>query len=325
VRFDVVAFTNLSQDHLDFHGSMESYYLSKASLFTPDRAVRGVVCVDDEWGQRLVQESGVPVVSVSSRDDVAADWQVQSSGVDGSAFELIGQDQRLLLRSALPGDFNQLNTAVAALVLLAAGYAGDEIGQALAADPHVPGRMERVLVDDNQSVESTEPPVQGRIPLAVVDFAHTPDAVAAALKALRHNTSGSLIVVLGAGGDRDAGKREAMGAAAAAYADRVVVTDDNPRSEAPADIRAALLRGAVAQDRTAGRSPGRIIEIGDRGAAIRAAVAESGPEDTVVVLGKGHESGQEIAGVVHPFDDRAELRAALIERAAADANRGDAP
>ncbi len=324
VRFDVVAFTNLSQDHLDFHGSMESYYLAKASLFTPERAVRGVVCVDDEWGRRLVRESGVPVVSVSSRQDVAADWLIQSSGPDASAFELIGQERRLSLRSALPGDFNRMNTAVAALVLLAAGYASDVIGQALDADPHVPGRMERVRVEEIHHVESGETSVQDRMPLAVVDFAHTPDAVAAALKALRHNTSGSLIVVLGAGGDRDAGKREAMGAAAAAYADRVVVTDDNPRSEAPADIRAAVLRGAVAQDRTAGRSPGRIIEIGDRGAAIRAAVAQSGPEDTVVVLGKGHESGQEIAGVVHPFDDRSELRAALIEHAAADANPGEA-
>ena len=324
VRFDVVAFTNLSQDHLDFHGSMESYYLAKASLFTPERAVRGVVCVDDEWGRRLVRESGVPVVSVSSRQDVTADWLIQSSGPDASAFELIGKERRLSLRSALPGDFNRMNTAVAALVLLAAGYASDVIGQALDADPHVPGRMERVRVEEIHHVESGETSVQDRMPLAVVDFAHTPDAVAAALKALRHNTSGSLIVVLGAGGDRDAGKREAMGAAAAAYADRVVVTDDNPRSEAPADIRAAVLRGAVAQDRTAGRSPGRIIEIGDRGAAIRAAVAESGPEDTVVVLGKGHESGQEIDGVVQPFDDRAELRAALVERAAADANRGEA-
>ena len=316
VRFDLVAFTNLSQDHLDFHGSMESYYLAKASLFTPDRAAQGVVCVDDEWGQRLVRESGVPVVSVSSRQDVAADWLIQPSGQDGSAFELVGQGQRLSLLSALPGDFNRVNTAVAALVLLAAGYAGDAIGQALAADPHVPGRMERVRVEDVHFVESVQASVQRRMPLAVVDFAHTPDAVAAALKALRHNTSGSLIVVLGAGGDRDPGKREAMGAAAAAYADRVVVTDDNPRSEDPADIRAALLRGAFAHDRTAGRPPGRIIEIGDRGAAIRAAVAQSAAADTVVVLGKGHESGQDIAGVVHPFDDRSELRAALIEHAA---------
>ena len=316
VRYDVAAFTNLSQDHLDFHGSMESYYIAKASLFTPERAARGVVCVDDEWGRRLARESGVPVVSVSSRQDVAADWQIQPSGRHGSSFELIGEGQRLSLRSALPGDFNQVNTAVAALVLMAAGYPGDAIGPALAADPHVPGRMERVVVDDGQGVESVETPLRSRMPMAVVDFAHTPDAVAAALKALRHNTSGLLVAVLGAGGDRDAGKREAMGAAAAAHADRVVVTDDNPRSEDAAEIRAAVLRGAVAQDRSARLLPGRIHEIGDRGAAIRAAVAMSGPGDTVVVLGKGHESGQEIGNVVHPFDDRAELRAALIEHAA---------
>ncbi|MEO8555268.1 MAG: UDP-N-acetylmuramoyl-L-alanyl-D-glutamate--2,6-diaminopimelate ligase [Actinomycetota bacterium] len=313
VRYDVVAFTNLSQDHLDFHGTMESYYLAKASLFTPRTAVRGVVCVDDEWGQRLARESTVPVVTVTSLPDVAADWQVQPAGNDPSAFELVGEGQRLSLRSALPGDFNRVNTAVAALVLLAAGYAGDAIGRALDADPKVPGRMERVLVQGMQVVDHDA--VQNRLPLAVVDFAHTPDAVAAALKALRHNTSGSLIVVLGAGGDRDPGKREAMGAAAATYADRVVVTDDNPRSEAPADIRAAVMFGAVEQDRAAGRSPGRIIEIGDRGEAIRAAVAQSGAADTVVVLGKGHESGQEVAGVIHPFDDRAELRAALIAHA----------
>ena len=314
VRYDVSAFTNLSQDHLDFHGTMESYYLAKASLFTPGRAVRGVVCVDDEWGQRLARESTVPVVTVTSLPDVAADWQVHPSGNDPSAFELVGEGQRLSLRAALPGDFNRVNTAVAAIVLLAAGYDGDAIGPALDADPQVPGRMERVLVDNVQSVDQGA--VQGRMPLAVVDFAHTPDAVAAALKALRHNTSGSLVVVLGAGGDRDSGKREAMGAAAAHYADRVVVTDDNPRSEDPATIRAAVLRGALEQDRSASPSPGHILEIGDRGAAIRAAVTQLREGDTVVVLGKGHEAGQEIAGVVHPFDDRAELRAALVEHAA---------
>ena len=314
VRYDVIAFTNLSQDHLDFHGTMENYYLAKASLFTPRRAVRGVVCVDDEWGQRLARESTVPVVSVTSLPDVAADWQVQPAGSDPSAFELVGEGQRLSLRSALPGDFNRVNTAVAALVLLAAGYAGDALGPALDADPQVPGRMERVLVEDMQFVDRDA--VQSRMPLAVVDFAHTTDAVVAALKALRHNTSGSLVAVLGAGGDRDSGKREAMGAAAARYADRVVVTDDNPRSEDPATIRAAVLRGALEQDRSAQQSPGHILEIGDRGAAIRAAVAQSREGDTVVVLGKGHETGQEVAGVVHPFDDRAELRAALIEHAA---------
>jgi len=312
VRYDVAAFTNLSQDHLDFHGSMEDYYLAKASLFTPERAVRAVVCVDDEWGQRLARESGVPVVSISSRPGLLADWQIQTSGRGESEFELIGDGRRLSLRSALPGDFNRVNTAVAALVLLAAGYPSDAVQAGLAADPHVPGRMEQVLPEGIQSLED---PGQSRMPLAVVDFAHTPDAVAAALKALRHNTSGSLIVVLGAGGDRDPGKRAAMGAAAAAQADLVIVTDDNPRSEDPANIRAAVLRGAVSQDQPARPSAGRIREIGDRAAAIRAAVALAGVGDTVVVLGKGHESGQEIGGVVHPFDDRAELRAALIQYA----------
>jgi UDP-N-acetylmuramoyl-L-alanyl-D-glutamate--2,6-diaminopimelate ligase len=337
VLYDVVAFTNLSQDHLDFHGAMEDYYQAKASLFTPERAVRAVVCVDDEWGQRLAREAGVPVVSVSSRQDVLADWHLETSGPGEPDFELIGDGQRLSLRSVLPGDFNRVNTAVAALVLLAAGYPGDSIEKALATDPHVPGRMERVSVEGDPPLETVN---QSRMPLAVVDFAHTPDAVASALKALRHNTSGLLIVVLGAGGDRDTGKRAAMGAAAASHADVVLVTDDNPRSEDPASIRAAVLRGAVAADQSTPPAPGRgwdggrvahqgsrragpaasipsvprVREIGDRAAAIRAAVAMAGAGDTIAVLGKGHESGQEIAGVVHPFDDRAELRAALIER-----------
>jgi UDP-N-acetylmuramoyl-L-alanyl-D-glutamate--2,6-diaminopimelate ligase len=322
VRYDVVAFTNLSQDHLDFHGSMEDYYLAKASLFTPERAVSAVVCVDDEWGRRLARESRVPLVSISARPDVAAHWQIQSSGPDQCAFELIGDGGRLCLRSALPGDFNRVNTGVAALMLLVAGYAPHDIEQALAVEPHVPGRMERVRMERASSPPVPEGPDadQSRRPLAVVDFAHTPDAVAAALRALRNHTSGSLIVVLGAGGDRDSGKRSAMGAAAAAHADVVIVTDDNPRSEDPASIRKAVLGGAVAQDRQDRAKPsrpasGRIREIAGRAAAIREAVARAGPGDTVAVLGKGHETGQDIAGVVHPFDDREELRAALMEHA----------
>ena len=339
VRYDVAAFTNLSQDHLDFHGSMEEYYLAKASLFTPERAVRAVVCVDDEWGQRLARDCQVPVVSVSSRPGSMADWEIRATGPGASDFELIGNSEKLSLRSALPGDFNRVNTAVAALMLLAAGYPGGSIEKALAADPHVPGRMERVLVEDVLSQGDSE---QIGMPLAFVDFAHTPDAVAAALKALRHITSGSLIVVLGAGGDRDAGKRAAMGAAAASHADLVLITDDNPRSEDPASIRAAVLAGAISLDSSVPPLPGRgrdggrvahqgslragpatripsvprVREIADRAAAIREAVALASFRDAVVVLGKGHESGQEIAGVVRPFDDREELRAALIERAA---------
>jgi UDP-N-acetylmuramoyl-L-alanyl-D-glutamate--2,6-diaminopimelate ligase len=313
VRFDVVAFANLSQDHLDFHGSMEDYYLAKASLFTAERAVCAVVCVDDEWGRRLAGESGVPVVSVTSRPDVPADWRITTTGSDEHAFELVGDGRRLSLRSALAGDFNRVNTAVAALMLMAAGHRVDAIAVAMAADPHVPGRMERVRVE---GVEALDDRQQSRMPLAIVDFAHTPDAVAAALQALRRSTSGSLIAVLGAGGDRDSGKRAAMGAAAAAHADVVFVTDDNPRSEDPATIRAALLAGALGEQgssQSSGRSPASVREIDDRGAAIREAVARSGAGDTVVVLGKGHETGQDIAGVIHPFDDRAQVRAALME------------
>jgi len=316
VRFDVAAFANLSQDHLDFHGSMEDYFLAKASLFTPERAVRAVVCVDDEWGRRLVRESLVPLVSVSSRPEIPADWQITTTGPDESAFELIGDGQRLFLRSALAGDFNRVNTGVAALVLMAAGHSAEAVEAALAADPHVPGRMERVRVEDDAAPGDAHP---GLLPLAIVDFAHTPDAVGAALTALRHITSGSLIAVLGAGGDRDSGKRAAMGAAAAAHADVVIVTDDNPRSEDPAAIRAAVLAGAFAEresDRSSARSAASIREIGERGSAIREAVAAAGVGDTVVILGKGHESGQETAGVVHPFDDRAQLRAALTEHVA---------
>lgn len=331
VCFDVVAFTNLSQDHLDFHSSMEDYYQAKASLFSSERSVRGVVCVDDSWGQRLARESDVPVVTISSGPGAPADWHIEAIGPDLSAFELVGYDRRMSLRSALPGDFNRVNTAVAALVLLGAGYPIEAIEEAMAPDPQVPGRMESVQVDGARE------PHQGATPLAFVDFAHTPDAVAAALKALRHNASGALIVVLGAGGDRDPGKREAMGAAAAAHADHVIVTDDNPRSEDPAIIRAALLRGAVAQENAHPLTSDRIREIGDRAAAIREAVARAGVGDTVVVLGKGHESGQDIAGVIHPFDDRAQLRAALMEHtvrmehtalmehtAGSDGNRGQA-
>jgi UDP-N-acetylmuramoyl-L-alanyl-D-glutamate--2,6-diaminopimelate ligase len=332
VRYDVTAFTNLSQDHLDFHGSMEDYFLAKASLFTPDRTVRGVVCVDDQWGRRLAHESRVPVETVASRPEVTADWQIQTTGKDEFAFELVGDRGRLSLRSTLPGDFNRVNTAVAALVLLAAGHPIEAIESALTADPHVPGRMETVVVpgrsNDDQSHTDPSGTDQLCMPLAVVDFAHTPSAVAAALKALRPNTPGSLIVVLGAGGDRDSGKREAMGTAAAEYADFVIVTDDNPRSENPATIRAAVLRGAVAKARSTPQVPGRIREIGDRATAIREAVSLARVGDTVVVLGKGHESGQETAGVVHPFDDRTQLRAALMENKVGhpvtDANHGEA-
>jgi UDP-N-acetylmuramoyl-L-alanyl-D-glutamate--2,6-diaminopimelate ligase len=302
VVYDVAAFTNLSQDHLDFHGTMEQYYAAKAGLFTPLRARRGIVCVDDEWGRRLAAEATVPVDTVTSRADVEADWRVEPLSAADPQFDLVCGERRLPLRSALPGDFNRVNTAVAALVLAASGVADDDIVRAVRAEPHVPGRMERVVVDAADA------------PLAVVDFAHTADAVCAALRALRRQTKGSLIAVLGAGGDRDPGKRAAMGAAAATCADVVVVTDDNPRSEDPAAIRAEVLAGARS---AAGATATELREVGGRAAAIRVAVGLAGPDDTVAVLGKGHETGQEVHGTVHPFDDREELHAALTARTTA--------
>ncbi len=296
IVYDVAAFTNLSQDHLDFHEDMESYFRAKAQLFTPARAVRGVVCVGDPWGHRLATDSAIPVEVLRTAPDARGaglgEWAIRT--VNRPDFELVGPGGRLALRSALPGEFNIANTALAALVLLAAGVAVDEVVRGLAADPAVPGRMQRVEGGG------------GDAPLVVVDYAHTPEAVHAAVGALRGTTDGRLLVVLGAGGDRDSGKRTAMGAAAAADADVVIVTDDNPRSEDPAAIRAAVRSGAVGST--------SVQEIADRADAIAAAIDIARVGDTVLVLGKGHEKGQEVAGVVHPFDDVAACRAALQGR-----------
>lgn len=313
IVYDVAAFTNLSQDHLDFHPDLEHYYAAKASLLTPHRSRRAVVCVDDLWGRRVAADAaaaGLPVTTVATPalDDpalvragaAAPDWRaVELAPADdgvGTRFVLLGPDgHRLALVSPLPGDFNVANTAVAALVLRAAGLDEQQVADGLAAAGGVPGRMEVV-------------PGPPGAPLAVVDYAHSPDAVAVALRALRRRTTGRLVVVLGAGGDRDAGKRPAMGEAAASGADAVVVTDDNPRSEDPAAIRAAVLAGVRA---AVGAVPDRevlVAEVGDRREAVATALRLADlPGSTVLVAGKGHETGQEVAGTVHPFDDRAVL------------------
>lgn len=298
ITFDVVGFTNLSQDHLDFHGTLAEYFAAKASLFTPARARRGVVCVDDEWGRRLAAAATVPVTTLSATGG-DADWRVSGLEVTSTgaptSFDLTGPaGLRVRVSSPLPGAFNVANTALAAAMLVTAGFAPAPVVRGLAAGGEVPGRMERV--------QSTDP----EQPLAVVDYAHTPAALTAALRALRPSTPGRLVVVVGAGGDRDRGKRAAMGAAAAADADLVVVTDDNPRTESPGAIRAAVLAGARA---VAGAE---VVEVPDRAQAVLAAVrATAGRADTVLVAGKGHEQGQEVAGEVLPFDDRQVLREAL--------------
>ncbi|MBR7744413.1 UDP-N-acetylmuramoyl-L-alanyl-D-glutamate--2,6-diaminopimelate ligase [Phycicoccus sp. BSK3Z-2] len=300
--YDVALFTNLSQDHLDFHAGMEDYFAAKASLFTPARSERAVVCVDDTWGVRLADTATVPVETLGSTPDHPADWTLAPDASDPAAFVLSGPDGvDLALRSRLPGDFNRTNTAMAAAALVALGVDPADAGRAVLADPHVPGRMETVTLGDGADH-----------PLTVVDYAHTPDAIRAALDALRPGTEGRLVVVTGAGGDRDRDKRHGMGVAAALGADLVVVTDDNPRTEDPAAIREAVLAG-VEEVRAGGRDV-EVVVVGDRRAAIREAVAAvwaEGPAATVAVVGKGHETGQDVGGEVHPFDDRDELRAAL--------------
>jgi UDP-N-acetylmuramoyl-L-alanyl-D-glutamate--2,6-diaminopimelate ligase len=298
VVYDLAVFTNLSQDHLDFHGTMEDYFAAKADLFNPRRARRGLVCVDDEWGRLLARRAEVPVTTLGTGEGVDADWRVTTSPHDPAAFALASPGLTLDLRSALPGAFNVTNTAMAAVALLLTGEDPDAVRRAVLTDPHVPGRMERVVAGRGGT----------DTPTGVVDYAHTPEAVTAALAALRPSTSGRLVVVLGAGGDRDRGKRRAMGEAAGRGADVVVVTDDNPRSEDPGAIRADLLDGVRATGTAV-----EVLEVPERRAAVTRAVAEAAlvAGSVVAVVGKGHETGQEVAGEVLPFDDRVVLRDAL--------------
>jgi UDP-N-acetylmuramoyl-L-alanyl-D-glutamate--2,6-diaminopimelate ligase len=298
IVFDVAGFTNLSQDHLDFHRTMEDYFAAKADLFTPQRARLGVIVVDDVWGQRLAKQATIPVVTISTADGVPADWRVTGAVPDdgGTRFELSGPGSvRVTARSPLAGDFNVANTALALVMMAQTGHDLRQLGSAGMDAITVPGRMQRVTGGHPTTDE----------PLAVVDYAHTPDAVAKALQALRPGTEGPLVVVLGAGGDRDRGKRPAMGAAAAQHADVVIITDDNPRQEDPAAIRAAVRAGVPAD------SAAEVLEIGDRRAAIAEGVRRAWGNGVLLVAGKGHESGQEVAGVVHPFDDRQVLAEAL--------------
>ncbi|HEU5240402.1 MAG TPA: UDP-N-acetylmuramoyl-L-alanyl-D-glutamate--2,6-diaminopimelate ligase [Ornithinibacter sp.] len=292
VVFDVAVFTNLGRDHLDFHADVDDYFAAKATLFTPERARLGLVNVDDSHGRRLLDQATIPVrtFSASGRD---ADWRavdVELSAT-GSRFTVVGPDgQTVPAGVSLPGDFNVANALAAVAACAEVGYEPGRIADGIAAGGGVPGRLERI--DEGQDF------------VVVVDYAHKPDAVEAALATLRPLTGGRVIVVLGAGGDRDPGKRPIMGEIAARLADVLVVTDDNPRTEDPGAIRQALLSGA-----TGGGA--EVVEVGDRRLAIREAVGRAGPDDIVLVAGKGHETGQEVDGVVHPFDDRDVVREEL--------------
>ncbi|MFF2020439.1 UDP-N-acetylmuramoyl-L-alanyl-D-glutamate--2,6-diaminopimelate ligase [Streptomyces sp. NPDC058171] len=301
--FDVAVFNNLSPEHMEFHSDMEDYFRAKAQLFTPDRSKQGVVNYDDAYGRRLVAEATVPVVTFSAEGHPDADWRAEDVEVGplGSTFTVRGPaGERLSARAPLPGPFNVANTLAAIVTLATAGLDAHAVAEGIAAVPGVPGRLERVDV--------------GQPYLAVVDYAHKTDAVESVLRALRKVTEGRLHVVLGCGGDRDTTKRGPMGAAAARLADTALLTSDNPRSEDPLAILAAMLAGA-AEVPAHERGEVRVFE--DRSAAITAAVALAGPGDTVLVAGKGHEQGQDIGGVVRPFDDRHVLRDAIESSRAA--------
>jgi len=298
VEFAVGAFTNLSQDHLDFHSDMEDYFQAKSLLFD-GRARREVVVIDDGWGRRLARPATVTVAT----GDAGAHWHAGDLRVlsDGSTrFTVHGPGWRFPAGCRIPGGYNVANALLAFAILAEAGVDVAEVAPAVAA-AQVRGRMERV--DGDQPF------------LVVVDYSHKPAGVAGALQALRALTTGRLIIVLGCGGDRDRGKRPVMGEVAAAEADVLIVTDDNPRSEAPAEIRAAMVEGAlsVPAERRA-----QVLEEGDRRAAIGRAIALAGRGDTVLIAGKGHETGQEVAGVLLPFDDVSVAQDALAAQGYSD-------
>jgi len=284
MHFEVAAFTNLGSDHLDFHGTRERYFEAKSRLFQPGRSRVAVLNVDDVHG-RLLRDT-----LVGDEDPVVVEVSADRAEpvLEGSSSHFNWRGRRVSL--PLAGRFNVTNALIAAECVVALGVPVDDVAAGLATVTAPPGRFE--LVDAGQPFT------------VVVDYAHTPDALERVLDAGRELCSGRLVVVLGAGGDRDASKRPAMGTAAGAGADVVVVTSDNPRSEDPSTIMAAVAGGCV------GVTP--IMEI-DRRAAIRAALVDRSPGDVVVIAGKGHETTQTIGDRVIPFDDRAVAREVLCE------------
>jgi UDP-N-acetylmuramoyl-L-alanyl-D-glutamate--2,6-diaminopimelate ligase len=298
--YDVALFTNLSQDHLDFHETIDEYFAAKAALFTPAYSRAGVVNVDDEHGRMLAAAPQIPLTTFSAAGNARADWRAADArgGADGSAFRVIGPGGVEADASvALPGPFNVANALAAIVALVEAGVGIATAVAGVAACPGVPGRLERVEAGQDFTV--------------FVDYSHKPGAVRAVLDALRAVTLGNLTIVLGCGGDRDRAKRPLMGAAAAGLADVAIFTSDNPRSEDPLAILAEMLAGAVSVPE---RGRAHVIIEPDRAAAIGLAVAGAGKGDVVLVAGKGHERGQYAGTSVIPFDDREVAAEALGRR-----------
>jgi UDP-N-acetylmuramoyl-L-alanyl-D-glutamate--2,6-diaminopimelate ligase len=288
IRFVVAIFTNLSQDHLDYHRTMDAYFSAKSLLFTPERTDTGVVNTDDPWGRRLLESAAIDLRSFSLAD--AVDLEM---GMVGSTFRWEGRAVTL----NLSGRFNVANALAAAAAARQLGIDPGVVAEGLSGLRGVPGRFE--MVEAGQCFK------------AVVDYAHTPSALEQVLTAARHaaGTDGRVVVVFGCGGDRDRLKRPEMGRIAATLADLAVLTSDNPRSEDPLAIIAEV-RGGV--DR-----PDRLVVEPDREAAIALAVSSARPGDVVVVAGKGHETGQRIGERTLDFDDRVVTRSAIEDTAEA--------
>lgn len=287
IVYDVGLFTNLSQDHLDYHPTMQEYFAAKARLFSPTHARLGVVNADDPWGRRLLQDPAIAMTTFAVEG--AADLRAEEVHADtaGVVFRAGG----VVVRSPLRGRFNVANCLGALAVARALGIDLGTAAEAVGEVRVVPGRM--------------DPVEAGQDFLVVVDYAHTPDSILHVLRAARPLATGRVIVVFGCGGDRDHAKRPLMGEAATSGADLTVVTSDNPRSEDPSAIIGEILPGAVI-------GGGAFVVEPDRRAAIGLAIGEAGPGDVVVIAGKGHEAYQEIGGWVEPFDDRAVAHQELL-------------
>ena len=299
VHFDVAVFTNLTRDHLDYHGDMAGYGAAKAKLFAWPELQAAVINLDDAFGRELAASlpGELRTVGLSSRGDASASVQAGNLRLDagGIAFDLLIDGTAHEVQSKLLGRFNVDNLLAVAGALFALGEAPADIARTLSRLQPIHGRMNRLGGD-------------GQRALLVVDYAHTPDALEQALSSLRDHAPARLICVFGCGGDRDKGKRPQMAASAERLADLVIVTDDNPRTENGDAIVADILAGFA--------RPDAVIVQRDRELAIARAIGEAGPDDIVLIAGKGHEPYQEIDGVRHDFDDTSVARRYLDERVA---------
>jgi UDP-N-acetylmuramoyl-L-alanyl-D-glutamate--2,6-diaminopimelate ligase len=293
-HFAIAGFTNLTQDHLDFHGDMESYFAAKAALFNFAMAELACINIDDPYGARLAASTELPVLSIS-RSNPKAIWHFIQIDSEAKRVQLkIRGSGGILIETSttLRGGYNFDNLLMAIAIAVESGVDPIDIAAIVPNISGAAGRLEEVSVGQNFN--------------AFVDYAHTSDAVSNVLKSIREFTSGKVIAVLGCGGDRDASKRPLMGKALIESSDIAIFTSDNPRSEEPSDI----LRQMVGEINLVNQS--QIIS--DRASAIAYAVSVAAPGDTVAILGKGHELGQEIKGKVFDFDDRLVLAQAIEAR-----------